>query len=147
MQLVKWSPMRELFDTRRGLNSLVDGFFSPSRVFGENEDLWAWNPAVDIFEEKDNIVVKAELPGVSKEGISVDVKGRLLTIKGERSSDNEVKEGDYYHRERTFGRFQRTITLPGEVDPDAIKAEYSDGVLKITVAKPEAHKPKQITVH
>ncbi len=147
MELMRWSPMRGLFGWRNNLDGFFDDFFYPSRRSSEREGLWNWNPAVDIFEEQDSIVIKAELPGVNKEGISVDVKGRVLTLKGERSVDNEVKEEKYYRRERSFGRFERAFTLPAEVDPGTVKAEYSDGVLKITVPKPESHKPKQITVH
>ncbi len=147
MELMRWSPMRGLFGRRNSIDNFFDAFFYPSHKAAESEGLWNWNPAVDIFEEQDNIVIKAELPGVSKEGISVDVKGRVLTLKGERSIDNEVKEEKYYRRERTYGRFERAFTLPVDADPDAVKAEYSDGVLKITVPKPESHKPRQITVH
>lgn len=147
MELMKWSPMRNLFDMRRGMGSLFDDFFYPDRMPTENEGLWNWRPAVDIYEEQDNIVVKAELPGVNKEGISVDVKGRVLTLKGERSSENEDKGENYFRRERVHGRFERAFTLPDDIDPDAVKAEFNDGVLKITVPKPESRKPKQISVH
>jgi HSP20 family protein len=147
MQLIKWNPMREFFGMPRGIDRFFDDFFFPVRKETENADLWNWNPVVDIYEEQDQIVVKAELPGVSKEGIAVDVKGRVLTLKGERSADNEVKEESYFRRERVYGRFARSFTLPAEIDADSVKAEYNDGVLKITLPKPETYKPKQITVH
>jgi HSP20 family protein len=147
MQLMKWNPTRDIFGLRHNLDSFFDDFFYPSRKPALSEGLWNWNPAVDIYEEQDHIVIKAELPGVPKEGITVDVKGRVLTLKGERSADNEVKEEKFYRREREYGRFERAFTLPGEVNADSVKAEYNDGVLKISVPKPESHKPKQITVH
>lgn len=147
MQLIKWNPARELFGLRNHMNGFFDDFFYPTRKTGQNDGLWSWNPAVDIYEEADNIVVKAEIPGVDREGIHVDVKDRVLTIKGERTMDNEVKEDSYYRREQTYGQFQRAFTLPIDVDPEAIKAEYKDGVLKVLVPKPEQNKPKQITVH
>ncbi len=147
MELMRWNPMRGLRGWRNNADSFFDDFLFPTCKSVESESSWNWNPAVDIFEEQDKIVIKAELPGVTKERISVDVKDRVLTLKGERSADNEVKEEKYYRREMTYGRFERYFTLPAEVDPDAVKAEYSDGVLKITVPKPESHKPKQITVH
>ena len=147
MQLIKWNPSRDIFSLRNHFNSLFDDFFYPSRRTVAEEGTWNWNPAVDIYEEDDNFVVQAELPGVSKDGISVDVKGRVLTIKGERSADNEVNEDKYYRRERVYGQYRRSFTLPSEVDPEAVKAEYNDGVLKIRVPKPEVQKPKQITVH
>lgn len=147
MQLIKWNPTRDLFSLRHHMNGLFDDFFYPTRKTNGDEGLRDWNPAVDIYEEADNIVVKAELPGVDKEGINVDVKDRVLTIKGERTMDNEVNEDKYYRREHTYGSFERAFTLPLDVDPEVIKAEYKDGVLKVMVPKPEERKPKQITVH
>ena len=147
MQLIKWNPTRDLFSLRHPMRSLFDDFFFPARDADADEGLWNWNPAVDIYEEDDALVVKAEIPGVDKEGIHVDVKDRILTIKGERTRENEVNEDKYYRREQTYGRFERAFTLPTDVDPEAIKAEYKDGVLKVKVPKTEQSKPKQITVH
>jgi HSP20 family protein len=144
---MKWNPTRDFFSLRRHMNGLFDDFFYPARRGSDDESLWNWNPAVDIYEENDNIVVKAEIPGVDKKSINVDVKDRVLTIKGERSEDNEVNEERYYRRERTYGRFERAFTLPADVKTDDIKAEYKDGVLKVLVPKPEVQKPKQITIH
>ena len=107
----------------------------------------SWNPRVDIYEDEDAIVLKAELPGVKKDNIVVDVEGRVLTLKGERSSDNEVKEESYYRRERTFGSFERRFNLPDNVDPEKITADYKDGILKLGIPKPDENKPRQITVH
>lgn len=147
MQLTRWNHRKDLFDFGRHVNSLWDDFFAPTRAREKEEGLWNWHPAVDIYENDDAIVVKAELPGVDKDKITVDLNANILTIRGERSSDNEVKEDNYYRRERTYGQFQRSFTLPAEVDPDAIKANYKDGVLKVEVPKPEASKPKQISVN
>ena len=148
MQLVKWNPRRDIFGFRHNLNSFFDDFFYPLQQRGADSDgLWDWNPAVDIYEEDANIVIKAELPGVDKKGISVDVKDRRLTIKGERSTENEVKEERYFRRERVYGRFERSFNLGADIDPDSVKAEYTDGVLKVTVPKPESQKPRQVTVH
>jgi HSP20 family protein len=102
---------------------------------------------VDIYDNNDTLVIKAELPGVDKKDITVDVNARTLTLKGERATDNEVKTGDYYRRERSFGKFERSFALPADIDPDKIKADFRDGVLKLNIPKPEAHKPKQISVH
>jgi HSP20 family protein len=126
---------------------VFDNFFLPSTTTEDGFMTWGWNPVVDIYDNEDSIVLKAELPGVSKKDIEIDIKDRVLTLKGERSADNEVKEDNYYRRERTYGRFERSFTLPADVDPDRIKADYNDGVLKIEVPKPEDQKPKQVTVH
>jgi HSP20 family protein len=147
MQLIKWNPARDLFSLRNNMGSLFDDFFYPGRRVVDNDELWNWNPAVDIYEEENNIVVMAEIPGINKDQITVDVKDGVLTLKGERSEDKEVKEDRYFKRERTYGRFERAFTLPNDVKADEIQAEYKDGVLKVLVPKPEVQKPKQITVH
>ena len=147
MQLVRWNPMNEMFSFRRPLSRVFDDFFLPRTNTEDGTLTWGWNPVVDIYDNEDNFVIKAELPGVSKKDIEIDIKDRVLTLKGERSADNEVKEDNYYRRERTYGRFEKSFTLPANVDPDKIKADYSDGVLKIEVPKPEDQKPKQVTVH
>ena len=145
MQLVRFNPTRELANFRHPMNFFDDIFGEFFK--GERKDLnRGWNPKVDIFEEADHIIMKAELPGVEKDNIAIDVNGRVLTLKGERSSDNEVKEGNYYRRERSYGKFERSFTLPAETDSEKIKAEYRDGVLKLNIPKPESSKPKHITI-
>jgi HSP20 family protein len=132
------------------LNSRADRFFNdffyPSRggsSFREGD----WTPRVDIYEAENAIILKAELPGVEKDSIVVDVKDRVLTLKGERSSDNEVAEESYYRRERTFGSFERRFNLPDNVDPEKITADYADGILTVGIPKPEEARPRKITVH
>ncbi len=147
MELIRWNPMKSLFNAPSRFDTLFDSFFFPTRADSGQEGIWSWNPVVDVYENDNAIVVKAELPGVDKENISVDVEGRILTLKGERKTENEAKEENYYRQERTYGRFERSFTLPAEVEPDSIKAEYKDGLLKIEVPKPEEKKAKQITVH
>ncbi len=147
MQLVRWNPGRDMFSLRNHMNSIFDGFFYPLSREDGRESMLNWNPIVDIYDNDDNIVLKVELPGIDKKDIVVDVNDMVLTLKGERSSDNEVKEDSYYRRERAFGRFERAFTLPSAVDSDKIKADYKDGVLKIDIPKPEEQKPKNITVN
>lgn len=147
MDLVRWKPERDMFSLRNQMSRLFEDFFGPTKWSEDGDSLWDWNPAVDIVDHDDNIVITAEVPGVDKKDIAVDVKDRVLTLRGERSTDKEVKEDRFYRRERMLGRFERSFTLPAAVDPDSIKAEYKDGVLKIEVPKPEGHKPKQIAVH
>ena len=136
--------MRNMFSLR---NRLFDDFFFPRTMEDGGMLSWDWNPAVDIYDNEDSIVIKAELPGVDKKDIAVDVNDRVLTLKGERSANNEVKEDHYCRRESTYGKFERSFTLPADVDPDKIKADYKDGILKIELPKLEDKKPKQITVH
>jgi HSP20 family protein len=126
---------------------MFDDLFYPIHRGDEELTMWNWKPVVDIYDNEDKFVINAELPGVDKKDIVIDVKGRFLTLKGERSSEKEVKEDKYYRRERANGSFERVFTLPAEIDPDKIKADYKDGILKIDIPKPEEQKPKQIAVN
>lgn len=103
-------------------------------------------PSVDVYEEKDTVVVKAELPGMKKEDIEVNLAGDTLTIKGEKKEDKEVKEDNYYRRERSYGSFLRSVALPSEVKSDQIKANFKDGVLEIRLPKTEEAKQKSVAV-
>lgn len=147
MQLVKLNPVRDMFSFRNRINHMFDDVFYPINRDEVEFSMGSWNPVVDVYDNDDSIVIKAELPGIDKEGIEIDVKDRVLTLKGERSSESEVKDDNYYRRERSFGKFERAFTLPADVDPDKIKADYKDGVLKIDIPKPEEKKPRQITIH
>jgi len=137
-------PFNELNRIR---NEIYRIFEDPFSLAGAASTLFeGWTPAVDVHEEKDRITVRAELPGMKKEDIEVTVVGDTLTIAGERKQEEEKKEGQTYRSERYLGRFQRTITLPTEVDPNNIQATYKDGVLKITLGKSEQAKRKQIEI-
>ena len=147
MELIRWNPMREMLNFRHQMNHWFDDDFNPIVRDDAKLSLWDWNPVVDVYDNDDNIVIKAELPGIDKKDINIDVKDGVLTLKGERSYDNEVKKDKYYRRERSFGKFVRTFQLPADVDPEKIIADYKDGILKIDIPKPEEQKPKQIAVH
>jgi HSP20 family protein len=147
MNLVRWNPWREMNTLQNRFNHLFDdSFFRPGRS-DDDLSLGTWHPVVDMYDEDDRVVIKAELPGVDKKDIAVDLKDRVLTLSGERAYDNEVKEENYYRRERAYGKFQRAFSLPADVDSDKIKADFKDGLLKIEVPKPEKQKPKNITIH
>ncbi len=147
MHLVKFSPWRNSINLPHRLNTFFDhSLFNPDWTEGESK-MSNWNPSVDIFENDEAIVIKAEIPGVDKKDITVDFKGGLLVLKGERDREEETKEENYYRKERVFGKFQRSFKLPGDVDPEKIKADFKDGVLRIDIPKPEKQQPKQITVH
>ena len=147
MNLVRWNPFREMTTMHNRIDRMFNHpYWLTSRVDDET-GMGMWNPAVDLFEKDDHFVIKAELPGVDKKDITIDLKDRVLTLSGERSYENEVKEENYYRRERSYGKFQRAFTLPADVDSDKIKAEFKDGLLQIEVPKPEQLKPKQVTIH
>ena len=103
-------------------------------------------PAVDLYEEKDDIVVKAELPGMEKDNIEVSLSGNRLTIKGEKKQEEEVKKEGYYRTERSYGSFLRTLELPTEVQTDKIKATFKNGILEIHLPKTEEAKKKETKI-
>ncbi len=111
------------------------------------EDSVVWAPRVDIRENEHAFIVEADLPGVDKKDIKVQVENNILTIRGERKQVTEEKEGNNYRSERLFGMFQRTFTLSERIKTDAIKADYNNGVLTLTLPKMEELKPKQIEIN
>jgi HSP20 family protein len=103
-------------------------------------------PTVDVSDSDDEVVVTAELPGIDIEDVDVSVSGNVLTLKGEKKDEHEEEKGNYYHRERWAGSFERSITLPDAIDPDKVTAKMKNGVLQVTFPKREEVKPKQISV-
>ena len=147
MNIVKWNPVREMGFFPDRINRLFNDTLFPAAWVNDESELRNWRPAVDIYDHDEKIVVKAELPGVDKKDIHVDVKDGILSLKGERSYENEVEEEKYHRKERAFGKFQRSFALPEGLDPEKIDANYKDGILKIEIPKSEEKKPKEITVH
>lgn len=151
MNLVPWRAREtglDIFEDLEGfqneMNRLFNGTLHRPGKKGNGGALWA--PAVDIIDEKDDIRVRADLPGMKKEEIEVSVNNDTLSIKGEKKEEKEIKEKDYVRSERYYGAFQRSFTLPAGVDPQKVNAAYKDGVLEITLPKREDAKPKQIKV-
>ena len=146
MAIVGWDPFQDLISLRERMNRLFEQTLDRSR--GEREGMVAgtWAPAVDIYETPDSIVLQAELPGLSKDDIDIQVRDNVLTLKGERRSEKEVKEGNYLRVERAYGGFQRAFTLPAAVQADKIRAVFKDGVLDVSIPKAEEAKPKQIKI-
>jgi HSP20 family protein len=103
-------------------------------------------PAVDVYEEKDDIVVKAELPGMDKDQIVVEISGSELILKGEKSKEEKVEEGNYYRCERSYGAFRRSVGLPTDVEADKIKAAFKNGVLEVRLPKTEKAKAREIKI-
>jgi HSP20 family protein len=118
-----------------------------TRNFNDEVSKCDWRPIVDIYDTEKGIVINAELPGVSRDDITVDVKENILTLKGERKINEEVTEENYYRKERCSGKFERAFTLPNTIDPAKITANFKDGVLKVEIPKPEERKPKQIKIN
>ncbi len=151
MNLLRWQiPALESRSSVGRLTTLrdeLDRLFEPlSELTRSSHLLSGWHPALDVYEDKDNYTVKAELPGMKKEDIHVSLQDGSLSISGERKSETKPEAGEVYRAERYFGRFQRTVTLPTSVAADKVKAQYKNGILTVTLAKTEASKPKQIDV-
>jgi len=105
-----------------------------------------WVPAMDLFEVGDHFVLRADLPGLSEGDVSLEVQDNSLTISGERKAEHEQSEGGWYRIERSFGSFSRSLTLPEGVNPEAISAEFTNGVLEVRIPKPEERKPRRVEI-
>lgn len=147
MDLIRWNPLQEMVSLRERMNRLFDDSLFHSDRRGNEPEMSAWLPAADVFEKEDRLVIKAELPGMGKNDISLDFKDGVLTLSGVRESENEVKEENFYRREMSHGKFTRSFSLPADCDADKIKAEFVNGLLTIEVPKPERCQAKQIKVN
>lgn len=144
MAIVKYSPFRDLRNMQEQMNRLLD--LAWSRESGEEMREGAWQPPVDIFEDENGVVIKAELPGIDQKDIEVRIEGNTLTIRGERKHGDEVRKESYHRIERYYGTFQRSFSLPQTINQENVKASCEKGVLTITLPKREDTKPKQINV-
>src|SRR5206468_11413023 len=140
--LDRWEPFRGNSPEAQ-MNRLFSDFFG--RAFQE-QNLTTWAPAVDIFENEHELVVKADLPDVKPEELDIRVENNILTIRGERKFEKKVDEKNYLRLERSYGSFARSFALANTVNSEAIKADYKNGVLKLSIPKREEAKPKQIKV-
>ena len=147
MALMRWTPMSNLPSFQHEMNRMVNEFFGDGNGEAAGTGLSSWTPAVDIHETDDGFVIKAELPGVSKDDISIDVHENTLTLRGQRKHEAEVKQDKYHRVERAYGTFQRSFVLPAMVDQDQVQATYKDGVLELHLPKSEAAKPKRIAIN
>lgn len=142
-ELSDWSSFDRLASLRNEVNRLFDFSFP-----GRDSGLFSgWSPALDVYDDKDSLVVTAELPGMKKEEIDISLQDGVLTISGERKHQREAKEGGIFRSERYFGKFQRSVTLPTLVDASKVKATYKDGILTVDLPKSEEAKPRHIDVN
>ena len=142
--LANWPTFGRLTDLRDEIDRL---FEAPLSELTQSSRLLShWTPAIDVFEDKDSLTVRAELPGMKREEIELSLHDGCLSISGERKSENKHEDAEVYRAERFFGRFQRTVSLPAPVATDKVKAQYKDGILTVTLPKTEEAKPKHIDV-
>jgi len=142
--ITRWEPFRGLSTLHDQVNRLFND--TVFRTQGEDSSLASWAPSVDIYETHDELVVQADLPGLNEKDIDVRVENNLLTIHGERKFEKSVSEDNYLRVERSFGTFSRSFSLPNTVNAEAIRAEYKNGVLSLTLPKREESKPRQVKV-
>ncbi len=144
MESPTWSPFDQIFGLRNELNRL---FENPLVELGRSTEFFnVWVPPLDLYEDKDKLTVKVELPGLKKQDIEVSLHDGALSVSGERKEQNGHEGSEAYRSERLYGKFNRTVTLPAPVAADKIKANYQDGILTVTLPKTEEAKPRQIEV-
>jgi len=143
-ELTTWTPFNRLTSLRDEIDRLFD--LSMPTLTRDMGLFSGWAPSLDLFQDKDNVFVKVELPGMKKEEINISLHEGLLTISGERKREEKSGEGETFRSETYYGKFHRSVTLPTMVDTGHVKAVYKDGILTVTLPKAEEAKPKQIEV-
>jgi HSP20 family protein len=141
MALVRWSPSRETNALQGEIDRLFDGFFGAAARRDRR-----WVPATDLVETKDHLVLRADLPGVSEEDVSVEIKDRMLTISGERKDEHNEENEGYYRFERVHGQFARSLAIPDGIDPEQVDASFDRGVLEVRIPKPAERKPHRVAI-
>lgn len=145
MNVIKYDPFRELRSLQDEMNRL---FMSNYSRGSEQEGFTsgAWNPHVDIFENKDQIVLEAELPGLKPEDVNISIENNVLTLHGERKFEKKDENDNFHRVERSYGSFTRSFTLPPTVSSENANAEFENGILRLTLAKREEAKPRRIEI-
>ena len=142
--LVRWTPFPQMNDLQSEMNRVFENY---SRSGSSTETGAAWAPVVDVYEDENNFVLHAELPGLSKDDVELHLENRSLTIRGERKLDKSFSQANFHQQERFLGRFARTFTLPPTISQEKITANFKDGVLEVVLPKAEELRPKLIPVH
>ncbi len=145
MAIIRWDPFRDMVSLRERMNRAFDDVFAGR---GEDKDLTpsSWAPSVDIYETENELVLTAEVPGIAEKDIEIRVEDNTLQLRGERKFEKETKEENYHRIERSYGSFYRAFTLPNSIDPESIKAEHENGVLRITMPKRQELKPRTVKI-
>ena len=146
MAIIRWDPYRDMITLRDRMNRLFEDMSTPK---GEEKDIMpgAWAPSVDIYENENEVVLAAEIPGVDEQDVEIKVEDNNLTLRGERKFEKETKEENYHRIERSYGSFARRFALPNSIDAEKVAAEYKDGLLTLTLPKREETKPKTIKIN
>jgi HSP20 family protein len=145
MAIVRWEPLRELASIQNEMNRLFGTVFDAPTPSNGNT-LRRWMPAMDLVETEEHFVLRADLPGLAEEDVTLEVEDNVLTVSGERKAEHETTKEGYHRVERAFGSFSRSLTLPEGVDAEAVTANFDRGVLEIRIPKPEQRKPRKISI-
>jgi HSP20 family protein len=145
MALIRWEPARELQSIQQEMNRLFGTFFD-SPAGGDGGRLGRWIPAMDLVEEGDHYVLRADLPGLNEDDVKIELEDNVLTIAGERKAEHEERKEGFYRIERSSGMFSRSLTLPEGVNADAVRAAFDKGVLEVRIPKPEQRKPRKVAI-
>lgn len=145
MAIIRWEPAREIGSLQQEVNRLFGTFFDTQAGAG-NGGLRRWIPAMDLVEEDEDYVLRADLPGLGERDVNVELEDNVLRISGERKSEHEEQRDGYRRIERASGSFARSLTLPDGVDPERVKARFEHGVLEVRVPKPEQRKARRVTI-
>ena len=146
MTIVRWEPLRELSSLQHEMNRLFNTVFDAPAAGNGNGAARRWMPAMDLVETDEHFVLRADLPGMGEDDVRIELEDNVLTVSGERKAVHEDKQEGYYRVERSFGAFQRSLTLPKGVDAETVAAHFDRGVLEIRIPKPEAVKPRRISI-
>jgi HSP20 family protein len=146
MALIRWEPARELNSLQSEMNRLFNAFFDTPGGGANGAALRRWVPAMDLVETANHFVLRADLPGMTDDDVSIEVEDNVLTVSGERKVEHEESEEGYYRVERASGSFARSLTLPEGIDPEAVEASFDKGVLEVRIPKPEERKPRKVSI-
>lgn len=146
MALLRWDPFRDLLSLQDRMNRIFEESLPRNKVFEGSLTTGVWSPAVDIYETEKAIILKVELPGLSKDDISIEIKDDNLTLRGERKFEKDIREENYHRIERSYGTFSRSFSLPKTINKNKVDATFKDGILEITIPKAEETRPKQIEI-
>src|SRR3954451_12756289 len=146
MAIVRWEPLRELTTLQNEMNRLFNTAFDTPSAGNNGGTLRRWMPAMDLVETEDHFVLRADLPGMSEQDVTIEIEERVLTVSGERKSEHEATKEGFHRVERAFGRFSRSLTLPDGINPEAVTASFDKGVLEVRIPKPEERKPRKVSI-
>jgi HSP20 family protein len=147
MALIRWEPVRELNTIQSEMNRLFNTYLdAPAAGERSGQPMQRWIPPMDLVETEDDFVLRADLPGVTESDVNIELENNILTLSGERKAEHEERKEGYYRVERPWGTFSRSLTLPDGVEPEAVKAHFERGVLEVRIPKPEARKPRKVSI-